>query len=326
MYYIVFDLEWNQGNTGKHKSLPEMPFEIIEIGAVKLNEKKELVDEFHTLIRPVVYPKLHFQIKKVLHKTIQDFASGCSFSEAASDFFEWCGDDYQFCTWGPSDLTELQRNLKYFEVPVSLGRPLLYYDVQKLFSIAYEDRKSRRTLEHAVDALSIEKEDTFHSALSDARYTAKVLSCIETALIKGNYSIDCYRPPQTKKEEIYAVFEGYSKYISRTFESREQALADKEVTSTRCYLCGKPARKKIRWFTPNSKHYYCQCYCEHHGFLKGKLTMKTTDDGQVFLVKILKLVSPEEADYIRQKQEALRKKRKEKRKQKRKEATNGSNI
>ena len=37
MNYIVFDLEWNQSAEGKECSVEHMPFEIIEIGAVKLN-------------------------------------------------------------------------------------------------------------------------------------------------------------------------------------------------------------------------------------------------------------------------------------------------
>ena len=44
MNYIVFDLEWNQSPGGKRWSNSQLPFEIIEIGAVKLNEKKEIVD------------------------------------------------------------------------------------------------------------------------------------------------------------------------------------------------------------------------------------------------------------------------------------------
>ena len=44
MNYIVFDLEWNQSNTGQE--IKEIPFEIIEIGAVKLDEEFKLKGEF----------------------------------------------------------------------------------------------------------------------------------------------------------------------------------------------------------------------------------------------------------------------------------------
>lgn len=39
MDYIVFDLEWNQCPYGKGQENERIPFEIIEIGAVKLNSE-----------------------------------------------------------------------------------------------------------------------------------------------------------------------------------------------------------------------------------------------------------------------------------------------
>lgn len=44
MNYIVFDLEWNQCPDGKEKEIKDMPFEIIEIGAVKLDSQRRVID------------------------------------------------------------------------------------------------------------------------------------------------------------------------------------------------------------------------------------------------------------------------------------------
>ena len=44
MNYIVFDLEWNQSSGGRDFENPRMPFEIIEIGAVKLDKKFNIID------------------------------------------------------------------------------------------------------------------------------------------------------------------------------------------------------------------------------------------------------------------------------------------
>ncbi len=44
--YIVFDLEWNQSPEGKGNSIENLPFEIIEIGAVKLDSHLQLISEF----------------------------------------------------------------------------------------------------------------------------------------------------------------------------------------------------------------------------------------------------------------------------------------
>ena len=37
MNYIVMDLEWNQSNTGSEEAVSSVPFEIIEIGAIRLD-------------------------------------------------------------------------------------------------------------------------------------------------------------------------------------------------------------------------------------------------------------------------------------------------
>lgn len=47
MNYIVLDLEWNQSNTGEEPEVKEIPFEIIDIGAIKLDENRIMIDEFN---------------------------------------------------------------------------------------------------------------------------------------------------------------------------------------------------------------------------------------------------------------------------------------
>ena len=68
--YIVFDLEWNQSIEGKEHSIEHFPFEIIEIGAVKLDEKLNMVSDFHGLITPQVYVELHRKILEAGGKVI----------------------------------------------------------------------------------------------------------------------------------------------------------------------------------------------------------------------------------------------------------------
>ena len=52
MNYIVLDLEWNQGNEEKEKQRREIPFEIIEIGAIRVDERMELAGSFHEVVKP----------------------------------------------------------------------------------------------------------------------------------------------------------------------------------------------------------------------------------------------------------------------------------
>ena len=312
MHYIVFDLEWNQSPAGKKGSEEHLPFEIIEIGAMKLNEKKEAVDHFHRLIKPQVYSRMHDCIHEVTHMDYKDLAYGELFPEAAGEFLDWCGcedPEWKFFTWGNQDVMELQRNLDYYRLLELLPGPVTYYDVQKLFGIRYEDRKSRRSLEYAVDFLKLEKNMDFHRALEDAWYTAQVLSRIEDAWIFPNSSLDVYQNPKSIEEEIHISYPTYDKYVSREFPDRESLMEDKEVVSTRCPVCHHAAKKKLRWFPYGQKNFYSLSVCKEHGFVKGKIRIRKTDEDRVYTVKTIRSINEEEAEEIRRKRESLRKKR-----------------
>ncbi len=314
MNYIVLDLEWNQ-SCDKHNRDYGLPFEILEIGAVKLNKKMKVVDTFDELIKPQIYHTIHYITTKIINMDKEDLSNGRPFPEVMQEFLDWCGRDYVFCIWGTLDLTELQRNMVYYGMDELSKGPLMYFDIQKFFSMTYEDGKVRRALEWAVDYLHIEKEIPFHRAYADAFYTAKVFRIIDEYKpeIEKYVSYDVFMIPQNKRQEIHANFKTYAKYISREFEDKNTAIEDKEVSSTKCYLCGRNATKLIKWFSVNGKHYFCLAYCKKHGYLKGKVRMKKADDGNVYVIKTLKLVDDEVALQIREKQDKLRLQRMEKR-------------
>lgn len=306
MKYIVLDLEWNQGNTGMEAEAGDLPFEIIEIGAIKLNDEGVMISEFSELVKPVVYREMHHITGKLIHMQMRELERGRLFVDVAPAFLDWCGpDEYLFCTWGSADLTELQRNMKFFDMTPLSDKPMPYLDVQKLFSIAYEDRKSRRSLEYAVDYLGLEKDIPFHRAFSDAYYTAKVFTHIllrDAELLK-NISYDVFHVPERREDEVKAQFDTYAKFISRAFSDKTAAFADREVSSSKCYLCHRNLRKKIKWFTANGRNYYCLAYCEQHGYLKGKIRVRKTDEGKVYVVKTTKLISDEAAEELRQRRQ-----------------------
>lgn len=331
MNYIVLDLEWNQGNGTSTQEVAAIPFEIVEIGAVRLDSAGERspskgspqkanagtpqkgsgdssqwggrdAAEFSRLVRPAVYHEMNQITGRLIHLRMKELKKGSPFPEVAEDFFRWCGEEeYRFCSWGNSDLTELQRNMEFYHMPPLADGPLPYLDIQKLFSIAYEDGKSRRALEYAVDFLRLEKDIPFHRALSDAHYTAKILTRIlrEKPQVLQNLSYDVFHPPKDRKSELKVQFETYAKYISREFDSKEEAFADREVASSKCYLCRRNLRKKIRWFSPNGRHYVCLAYCEKHGYLKGKIRIRKSPAGRIYIVKTTKLISPEDAEALR---------------------------
>lgn len=314
--YIVFDLEWNQSAQGKEASIAEFPFEIIEIGAVKLDEQFHMIDEFHRLIRPQVYRQMHYVISEVTHMDMQQLErQGEDFVTAAQDFIRWCGEDAVYCTWGSMDLTEFQRNLAYYQMPNPFPKPLFYYDVQKLYGLFHRNGE-KPSLDAAVEALGLLTDRPFHRALDDAYYTGKVLGRLDAERILPYRSIDYYRLPENKSEEVYATFPGYSKYVSRVFPSKEDAMGDKGVAEMKCYECGRTLRKKVRWFTPNQKVYYGLAICPEHGYLKGKIRIKKVDDTHVFAVRTLKLTDEEDAGKILLRKDDMRRKRAERSKAK----------
>lgn len=302
MNYIVLDLEWNQSNTGEEPEVKEIPFEIIDIGAIKLNHERTMISEFNQLVKPTVYEHMHKITSNLIHLHMKDLQKGRPFVEVISDFFEWAGKDRVFCTWGPLDLYELQRNMHYYHLEPLSDVPIRFLDVQKLFSIAYEDRKSRRSLEYAIDYLKIEKDIPFHRAFSDAYYTARILAGLDEAVLE-NYSIDTYVLPKTRQDEVHIMFHDYMKYISREFPDKQKALEDREVISTKCYLCHKNIKRKIRWFSPNGKHYYSVSLCPVHGYMKSKIRIRKSESGGAFVVKTSKFISEEECQKIIQKRD-----------------------
>lgn len=314
MNYIILDLEWNQADDLKTKLESNLLFEIIEIGAIKLNKEMIQVDNFHELIKPQVFNRMNQVTGELIHISMKELQDCRRFPEVAGDFIRWCGKDSVFCTWGNLDLSELQKNMDYYNMPYLSKKPLKFYDVQKLFSIAFEDRKKRRTLQYAVEFLNIKEEVPFHRADADAVYTTEVfkrVAAVEKVL--NNYSFDTYHLPRNKAEEVNVVFDDYAKYISREFINKLSAMNDKDVVSTKCFLCGAKTKKKVPWFSNNGKNYYSVMVCPKHGDIKGKIRMKKSLQDRVYVVKTMKQVNEETVDDIIMKRNQIREGRRERR-------------
>lgn len=305
--YIVFDLEWNQSAFGKSYTNKKLPFEIIEIGAVRLNGDMRETGRFNELVRPKVYKNLNRITGKLVHLNMEQLKGARGFAAVMSDFLTFCGEDYIFCTWGNQDLIELQRNIKFYHMPPLSDEPIRFLDVQKLFALQFEGKKRQHTLEYAVDLCRIHKDIPFHRAFADAYYTAKVLAKLDPAC-RERYSFDTFHLPESKSKEIRILFDDYYKYISRGFDTKAKALADKEILYCDCYLCKRKAEKPIEWFTNNNKHYYCVSRCKKHGYIKGKIRLKKAEEnGKIYVVKTMKQISEQQMLEIKKKSERTKK-------------------
>ena len=71
MNYIVLDVEWNQGeNRHEHGSHQVPSFEIIEIGALKLDEHLQIVDGYQSLIKPQIHASMNKITEELVHLNI----------------------------------------------------------------------------------------------------------------------------------------------------------------------------------------------------------------------------------------------------------------
>ena len=322
MDYIVFDLEWNQNPNERARPNRLLPFEIIEIGAVRLNENREIVDTFHRLIRPSVYHWIQDSIHQVIHVNYRDLRKGTPFPDAADDFIRWCGHEYRFCTWAKQDVMELQRNMRYYHMLDLLPGPVVYYDVQKLYSLSFEDGRARRSLEHVVNSLQLKRDKSFHRALADAMYTGQILQQIDIRYLTGYESVDAWQNPREKGEEFLLRSGEREKFISREFSNRERVLWDPQVYEIHCPVClgdtqpdpalHKGKAGKADWFMNNSKICYSLTRCPEHGLVAGRIRVRKTETNRYFAVKTLRLASEQDAQELRAKREALLEKKRKK--------------
>ncbi|CDM69027.1 Exonuclease family protein [Clostridium bornimense] len=192
MNYIIYDLEFNQRYPKEMEPISNnintYPFEIIQIGAIKLNESLEIIDTFNSLIKPTMYPIIHPFIEELTNITNSKVSSCKLFKEVYNDFLNFIGtDDNVFCVWGTTDLKELFKTLEFYDIPYNLG-PEKYIDIQSYASRYFNiPSGSKIGLKNATALLNIENPLEFHDAFNDAYYTAKIFMKIYNNDIRPAY-------------------------------------------------------------------------------------------------------------------------------------------
>lgn len=184
MNYIVFDLEFNQPfnfKTGAKTYLnPKCPFEIIQIGAVKLDDAFEMTDRFSCLIKPSIYKRIHPFVEKITGFNNSTFKDAPGFETAYSQFLEFMGDKNEniLCTWGIDDIKSLFRNILFYKIdPDSISHRCI--NVQSYASQYLQNGPGKSIgLKNAVIQLEIPESEDFHNALNDADYTAKIFRIV----------------------------------------------------------------------------------------------------------------------------------------------------
>ena len=233
MNYIVLDLEFNQFFDFKYKSLSNpiknCPFEIIQIGAIKLDENFNIISQKNFYIQSNIYIKIHPFVEKITGITEDTLADKPSFPEIYSDFIEFIsGENNVICTWGGSDINILLSNIDYYKLnPMSL--PNYCINVQQI-SCSYLNHTHGVTigLKNAVEKLNIPLDIDFHNALNDAIYTSKILKIVKNKISKSNFQIIKKEKSLKKKEfNSYKLYTSLEKELGRKITKKEKEIARK---------------------------------------------------------------------------------------------------
>lgn len=169
---IVMDLEWNYGTVEPSASGNSLKFEIIQIGAVRVDARGKILKTFERLVGPSVYPKMASHVEKLTGITAQRLSGAQKFPVVWKAFLDWTQGERQIIFWGNCDAAVLLNNLLYHGF--SQGEELVMYDLQALYDCAFVKSGQQTALGGALGALELTPYGQYHSALADAVNAASI--------------------------------------------------------------------------------------------------------------------------------------------------------
>ncbi|MFC4101732.1 exonuclease domain-containing protein [Paenibacillus xanthanilyticus] len=174
MDYIVLDIEFNG-----RKFASDLPMEVIEIGAVRLDADMNQIDAFTSLIKPVYFAKLNNFIKKKTGIPQADIDIAPGFRKVSADFIAWLSKSESFLliTWGGEDLKRIIYDTRMHKLDDAFWMAATYFDLLKGY-LRVKNLTNDVSVEAALAELAVESEGSAHRALDDAIMTAKILRAI----------------------------------------------------------------------------------------------------------------------------------------------------
>ena len=237
MEYVVFDLEFNQGfdkTLNKTVSNEKCPFEIIQIGAIKLDSHFNIIDTFNSYVKPQLYKSIHPFVGKMTGIKLDDVKDAPTFSQVYKNFKKFISSKKNtvLCVWGTGDLKELFRNITYYDLPhKTLTKS--YINVQLYASMYFNNPTGKSVgLQNAIQMLNINQDKSYHNALNDAYYTAQVFIRIYGPHIVPDvyiYNIvkSSSRKTNSKKQINYdKLFYEFTKILQRDLTKEEKKIID----------------------------------------------------------------------------------------------------
>ena len=179
MTHIVVDLEMNpvsQELEGVRQWLAE---EVIEIGAVKLDDKFNQTGEFQCYVHPE-YSSITRHIRQLTGITDELLEDKKVFTVEFKRFMDWVGStEVTLYSWSPSDINQLKNECAFKLSGFDIRRLEDHWvDLQKEFDSRL-GLKNGLALKHAVGAMNKNFKGTQHTALADAINTAEILRLMQ---------------------------------------------------------------------------------------------------------------------------------------------------
>ncbi|MBQ6815887.1 MAG: exonuclease domain-containing protein [Clostridia bacterium] len=241
MNYIILDLEWDNAYSKVKKGFAN---QIIQIGAVKLNNNFETIDRFEVLVKSAISKKLTKRFSELTGITNEDMLSGIPFKQAVEQYNNWVGDNTITVTWSNSDLYVIMENAKLFADGETL-KIEKYVDLQRFVQAELNKKglnlQNQIALSAAAEAYGIStKKFDLHTALDDSLVTARLLKKSYNENF-NTYLKDATNPEFYKK----LAFKNY--YISK--------INDKNIDTAQlefnCDKCGTKAKRLKKWSYKN---------------------------------------------------------------------------
>ena len=272
MQYIVLDLEWNQPEYYAKMVIDPVPLhgEIIQIGAVKLDEQLQRLDTFKIFVRPVRYRKMHKKVARITGLSETDFEYGFPFQKAFSLFRKWCCEDFVYFTWGNDDESVLRSNLELYKMNTD-WLPC-FYDIQLIFGAQIGRAGEQIALSRALEMLQ-ETPHEFHDALQDAMNTVLVCRHLDIKSAIENYP---QLLPASNKGNGACASAG--EFRSVGYPTKQHVLAAEEVCTFQCPSCGKSILCE-QWEKQKTDRYMCISECPDCGKYFARLRIKQRGDG-----------------------------------------------
>ncbi len=281
MDYIVLDMEWNQpwpGSPSAKKVLP-VPIrgEIIQIGAVRVTEDRQVADEFQVLIKPQYYRRLNRRISKLTGiKDTRLREEGISLPTAMAQFRAWCGENAVFLTWGFDDITILRENLRLYGLEEDWTEK--WYNAQMIFNAQTDGSTAQKALKTAMEEFGIEATRPAHDALGDAYHTALICARLDLARGMAEYG----RALRDHDNGFHgAELPGcIARHVFYGYPSRDAAMLAMDKEENKCPVCGG-RMQGTRWFAQQGRRYMDLAACPEHGKFLIRVRLSDQPDGTV---------------------------------------------